>query len=43
VPQDGILIASSVVVGYEFQGALHDLRFTSLRVAVGIVSESSSQ
>lgn len=43
MPQDGILIASSVVVGYEFQGALHDLRFTSLRVAVGIVSESSSQ
>ena len=25
VAQDGILIASCVVVGYEFQGALHEL------------------
>jgi hypothetical protein len=43
VAQDGILIASCVVVGYEFQGALHELRFTSLRVTVGMVSKSSSQ
>jgi hypothetical protein len=43
VAQDGILIASCVVVGHEFQGALHDRRFTSLRVAVCMVSESSSQ
>jgi hypothetical protein len=43
VAQDGIFIASCVVESYEFQGVLHELRFTSLRVAVGMVSESCSQ
>lgn len=30
VAQDGILIASGVVKRYEFQGALHEVGFTSL-------------